>query len=668
MNKKRNHLIATVVMMAALLLTCSRPSAPELDNPFDKESDGFIPTADIRTKEVTNIRALQAESGGTFVTGYGKPVTAKGVCWSSEEEPTVADDCTNDGHGHDAFTSVMDGLEPDRIYYVRAYATNEAGTIYGEERAFTTRDGIAVLSTQPARNVSSYSAKAGGVILDDGGAALNDWGICYAKQPEPDENDFCLSANHEIEEQELYRRYEKKPGKEVLEPMMTGLKTSQIPRDFFSEKEKEFEIALIGLQPDQTYYYRAYAKTQFGKAWGENRELTTRDGLAVLNTTEPFDITALTAMTGGEVVDDGGAEVIDRGVCYIRGSGEPELSDTCAESGTGLGSFEVLIEDLEPEQLYTVKAYASTQRGTTWGQKEVFTTDGVPPSVTIIEISDITESSAQVSADVTNEGSSPVTDRGVCYATTQNPSSSDSCVSSGSGSGWFTSELTGLSPDTTYYVRAYATSSVGTAYGIQESFTTFHTIIVQVTNPVTGRIWMDRNLGADRVADSSKDTEAYGYLYQWGRPTDGHQLRTSATTYSLSSSDQPGHDNHILSNTAANWDWRAPQNDNLWMGVDGINNPCPYGYRLPTEAEWDDERQSWNTDNAAGAYASPLRLPVAGYRGSSHGWLNTVGSFGFYWSATVFGTNARGLSFSSTYYNINVSYRANGYSVRCIKD
>jgi len=188
-----------------------------------------------------------------------------------------------------------------------------------------------------------------------------------------------------------------------------------------------------------------------------------------------------------------------------------------------------------------------------------------------------------------------------------------------------------------------------------------------VMNATTGKIWMDRNLGATQVATSSTDAAAYGDLYQWGRAADGHQLRTSGTTSTLSTSDTPGHGNFI---TVINspYDWRNPQKNNLWQGVSGINNPCPSGYRLPTEVEWDIERMSWSSNDAAGAFASPLKLPMAGIRIFSDGTLGFVGSYGYYWSSTVDGTKARYLYFYSSIAFMNSFHRANGYSVRCIKD
>jgi hypothetical protein len=192
------------------------------------------------------------------------------------------------------------------------------------------------------------------------------------------------------------------------------------------------------------------------------------------------------------------------------------------------------------------------------------------------------------------------------------------------------------------------------------------TAVVDVTNPVTGKTWMDRNLGASRAATSSTDAQAYGDLYQWGRGADGHQCRNSATTSTLSSADQPGHGDFILSPNSP-WDWRSPQNANLWQGTNGVNNPCPLGYRLPTEIELNNERLTWLSNNEAGAYASALKLVVGGFRNSS-GNLQSLNWDGKYWTSTTNGIHVRIIYFynwSAAWYN---DYRFSGYSVRCIKD
>ena len=137
------------------------------------------------------------------------------------------------------------------------------------------------------------------------------------------------------------------------------------------------------------------------------------------------------------------------------------------------------------------------------------------------------------------------------------------------------------------------------------------------------------------------------------------------TTTTLSSADTPAHGYSILAPNSP-YDWRSPQNTNLWQGVNGINNPCPSGYRLPTETELNAERLSWGPVNSTGAFASPLKLPMAGYR--AVGSLFLVGTGGLYWSSSVSGTNSHRVYFESSYTTMLADSRALGFSVRCIKD
>ncbi len=193
-----------------------------------------------------------------------------------------------------------------------------------------------------------------------------------------------------------------------------------------------------------------------------------------------------------------------------------------------------------------------------------------------------------------------------------------------------------------------------------------------------GSCWLDRNLGADPMpfdpamdATGNTDSRLYGDQFQWGRGDDGHQDRTSSTTGILSTMDQPGHGDFITSNAGGNWDWRSPQNDSLWQGVDGLNIPCPPGWRIPTEDEWEAELDSWGVDqNATGAFNSPLKLPVSGGR-NTLGSPTFVDSYGFYWSSTpASGPIHRSvqLLFHISDASISTSVRGGGQSVRCIKD
>jgi uncharacterized protein (TIGR02145 family) len=212
-------------------------------------------------------------------------------------------------------------------------------------------------------------------------------------------------------------------------------------------------------------------------------------------------------------------------------------------------------------------------------------------------------------------------------------------------------------------------------------------IYLPVTNPITGEIWLNNNLGASyanvnhpdfnplQQATSRTDNKAYGSLYQWGRYSDGHELinrnagdphATSGVTTTLSNTDQPPHDDFIRTGSG-NIDWRNPQNNNLWQGVNGTNNPCPSGYRIPTQAELSAERLSWGNNNATGAFASPLKLTMAGRRVENNSLAN-VNTNGKYWSSTVSSTEAMRLVFDSSNSSMSDIPRARGYSIRCIKN
>lgn len=199
-----------------------------------------------------------------------------------------------------------------------------------------------------------------------------------------------------------------------------------------------------------------------------------------------------------------------------------------------------------------------------------------------------------------------------------------------------------------------------------------------------GVIWLDRNLGASQVATSKADYLAYGSLFQWGRLADGHEcinwfsstagIPVQGTTSILSSTDIPLNSLFIITSTYPD-DWLNPQNDNLWQGITGINNPCPAGYRVPTIAEW--EQQLWSDyptnsvirySNADDWFASPLKLTVPGFRYSDDGTLFDAGISGNYWSSTIDGDWSSYLILNSTLSYITEHYRSRGYSVRCIKD
>ncbi|MGB0870442.1 MAG: hypothetical protein ACPGSD_12665 [Flavobacteriales bacterium] len=197
----------------------------------------------------------------------------------------------------------------------------------------------------------------------------------------------------------------------------------------------------------------------------------------------------------------------------------------------------------------------------------------------------------------------------------------------------------------------------------------------------TSNIWMDRNLGAFKVADSKGDRLSYGSLFQWGRKADGHEIIvTKGGDSSISvgynkttstQSDNPNDALFITSNTDPK-DWRLNQNGNLWQGVNGVNNPCPVGYRIPTSEELSAIQRKDNLPSSTSPVNSELKLPFAGVRSNVTGEITGPNNQLAIWSSTE-GMGQNGTDnlylLSFPFGNpIFSTFRAQATSVRCIKN
>lgn len=290
------------------------------------------------------------------------------------------------------------------------------------------------------------------------------------------------------------------------------------------------------------------------------------------------------------------------------------------------------------------------------------------PTLVVYEVQNIDYTSAVLSAEVINGGSLKVLEQTFFVSEKDDFSVLDAVKSMDIiVPGKFLIRFDNLKINTKYFFKARAQNSKGIFESEIKFFLTKALPQNTVLSP-TGRIWMDKNLGASRVATSSTDSEAFGDLYQWGRAADGHQLKGSNTTTTLSNTDSPNVPNFIITNTDP-FDWRKTGNDNLWQGANGVNCPCPQGYRLPTIDEWQAEFKTWRGSTVAGdAFNSPLKLPLAGRRGYSTG-NSSTGSEGIYWTSTI----ERKYVYTAQFSNragkfIQTAYRSEGASVRCIRE
>jgi len=389
----------------------------------------------VTTTEASSIGLTTASSGGNVTNDGGSDVSARGICWATTANPTISNSKTSDGTGTGAFTSSLTSLTAATEYHVRAYATNSTGTAYGNEVTFTTSPvGVPVLTTTAISAISYSSAASGGVITSDGGAAISVKGVCWSTSQNPTIADSKTSNG-------------------------TGTGT--------------FTSNLAGLNSGTTYYVRAYATNNAGTGYGDELSFSTNAvGMAVVTTAAISSITLNSAATGGTITSDGGGAITAKGVCY-GASANPTLSNSVVNSGTGTAAFVSNITGLTPSTTYHVRAFATNSAGTSYGSDEVFTTSApVVPTLTTAAISAITLTTAASGGNITADGGATITERGICWATTASPTTANSKTSDGTGTGNFTSSLTGLTPGTIYHVRAFATNSAGTAYGNEQQFTT----------------------------------------------------------------------------------------------------------------------------------------------------------------------------------------------------
>ena len=180
-----------------------------------------------------------------------------------------------------------------------------------------------------------------------------------------------------------------------------------------------------------------------------------------------------TAIFRVNIIDDGGASITDRGLCWSI-EPFPTREDECKTEGNGIGEFVSTIDGLNPGAEYYVRAFASNEMGTNYSEQLQFQTkpDISKPTINTEPVTSITANSAVSGGTIIDDGGADITARGVCWSTSHNPDLNDSCITTGSGVGKFTSNISGLFPNRQYYLRAYATNEAGTGYGNQINFTT----------------------------------------------------------------------------------------------------------------------------------------------------------------------------------------------------
>jgi uncharacterized protein (TIGR02145 family) len=503
----------------------------------------------VQTTDITGITKTTAVSGGNAISDGGEGITARGVCWSINTNPTITDSKTIDGSGTGIFVSTLTGLTEYTTYNVRAYVTNAAGTAYGQQKSFTTDKTAGTIYTGPVSSITQISVDGNGEIQSFYGHTVTARG--FGVSTDPNATLFLKSVT-----------------------CASGLGS--------------FTGTVIDLTPGTNYYIWSWGQSvEDGIVWGNRVAFTTSPvTLGSITTSQPSNITKLSADLGGNALSDGGDAITEKGVCWST-SPNPTINDNSGYGGTGLGAFTVYITPLQENTHYYVRAYATNSAGTVYGNEVSFTTDITPPGtvntapnpvvtktypiasvlgggdipsfygedviargigisynpnfiptsessffwhtncgtglgaftgtingldldttyylwawgvsavhgflcgnrvtftvgpalpaiVTTELLTPTTSSTITVGGNVISAGDALVTGRGFCYATHEFPDINDNVRSHGSGLGYYTDTLTDLVDGTIYYIRAYATTSIGTSYGNQVADTTIPIIV-----------------------------------------------------------------------------------------------------------------------------------------------------------------------------------------------
>lgn len=431
-----------------------------------------------------------------------------------------------------------------------------------------------------------------------------------------------------------------------------------------------------------------------------------------VTTYNPLDITHKSVFCGGDAIVTQGLTLTEIGVCWSAES-NPTVEDSHFSTTEWSEPFVCTITGLEPNTKYYVRAYALRGLEYYYGEEKSFRTlNFVLPSVTTIVVSEITSSSAKCVGNVTAEGDGPVLSRGVCWSESHNPIINDPHTMDGNGTGIYTSSISGLTANTTYYVRAYATNEGGTSYGSEMSFKT-------AENPegtINGRFsisnsqqvcfsqgnlqyqdrthtWRFAEHQWDYIGYNNENISFSSYngwidLFGWGTGNNPTKISTSSSDYSTFND----WGNNSISNGGGRR-WFTLTRDE-WVYVFNTRNTSS-GIRYAKATvngengvillpdNWNSSNYSLSSTNNGGASFSSNRisqsdwtnrleangavfLPAAGYRYGTD--VNGVGSSGRYWSASYYDSDlAHNVYFGDDYLDPDDwNGRFRGLSVRLV--
>jgi len=302
---------------------------------YAKDAGSINSMPSVFTNVVRDVTVTGASCGGNVVTNGGSEIIARGVCWSTGQNPEISDSVTADGTGIGYYLSEISEVNAGKIYYVRAYAINSKGTSYGNQVILEIPSNVVfpTVTTTAVTNITANAATSGGTVTETGGDEVTDRGVCWSDHQNP-----TVSDN----------------------------KTTD------GTSDGQYRSQIAGLLPG-TYYVRAFATNSAGTGYGNMISFTTEKTLPVLTTKNINNISAMGAVSGGIITTNGGGTISERGICWSEAPNPSIISDKTS-SGSSSASFSVAIAKAAPNTTYYLRAYATNELGTGYGDEKSFTT------------------------------------------------------------------------------------------------------------------------------------------------------------------------------------------------------------------------------------------------------------------------------------------------------
>jgi uncharacterized protein (TIGR02145 family) len=647
----------------------SRPSVVAGGNPVDMNLRA-LSTGDVNGSfgVVVSTPVLVLDTVySTFPTGTatvrfttsGSGIYERGICWGTSPSPTIAQNKSIAGTGGFGFTHNFGGLTGGILYYVRAYARNSSGTVYSNERSFTHAtwgrcpgtptvtdiDGNVYNTvqigtqcwTQSNLTVSKYRNGDNIPNITDG----TQWSQTNTNSTGAWCN-YNNDANNGTTYGKLYNWYAVNDSRGLC------------PTGWHVPTDSEWNVMAKYLDPNAD-------TAVLGSLYVNGGALFSNTGWNGTNTS------GFTGMPGGSINDGGVFNTAGlQGWFWSSSSASPNMS---------------WLRIMVGSYWSVTRGYHGYRFGLSVRCVKNTTSSGIAliPTVTTDSATGITSSSATLGGNVTLDGGSTVTSRGVAYGLTLNPTTSGTITTDGSGVGSFVSAVTGLTASTTYYVRAYATNGVGTAYGNEISFSTNSSNGFSSCGGVTdvdGNSYQTVQIGTQCWTQSNLTVSKYRNGDNIPNITDNTQW-SQTNTYSTGAWCN-------YNNDASNGTTYGKLYN--WYAVNDSRGLCPTGWHVPTDAEWltlenhlggssvaggaMKSTTGWNAPNTGATNSSGFTALPGGNR-FHYGVFTSVGSNGFWWSSSVAGS---GLAWSRWLFSSNATVSREflelqyGYSVRCVRD